>query len=78
MRQLLKGYFTHLTLISKISHIDKSMNHEHIPKFSQSVDDGLFSKFNIDITDWPDAVVNTIMHAKNLFSSATVISEVSL
>jgi len=38
----LKGYFTHLTLISKISHIDKLMNHEHIPKFSQSVDDGLF------------------------------------
>ena len=30
------------------------------------------------ISLWPDAVVNTIMHAKNLFSSATVISDVSL
>jgi len=29
------------------------------------------------MTDWPDDVVNTIMHAKNLFSSATVISTIS-
>jgi len=34
--------------------------------------------FDIDITNWPDAIVNTIMHAENLFSSATVVSKVSL